>query len=206
MKRQFMFGTMLAAVMAVGVGAQQPGQAGSAGQAGQSSSDQSSKSVTVTGCLQSSPSSGAPATGDTTSRQSGSQAQYILTNASTASGTSGSSTGAAGTGTSGATAGSTRSSAGAAKTFRLQGGSSSDMQKYVNSKVEVTGTLASGSERGTTGSATGSATGTGTGSSSTGSATGSTSSSATAGMSGSQTLRVTSVRQVSESCSGGEGR
>lgn len=192
MKRQLMFGTMLAAVMAVGVGAQQPGQPGSAGQAGQSSSDQSSKSVTVTGCLQASPSSGA-APGDTTSRQSASQAQYVLTNASTASGTSGSSTGTAGTGTSGATAGSTRSSAGAEKTFRLQGGNSSDLQKYVNSKVEVTGTLASGTERGTTGGATGSA-------------TGSPSSSATAGMSGGQTLRVTSVRQVAESCSGGEAR
>ena len=199
MKRQFMFGTMLAAVMAVGVGAQQP----TAGQAGQSS-DQSSRPVTVTGCLQSAPSSGAPATGDTTSKpQSGSQAQYILTNATPATaGTS--ATGTAGTGATPG-AGSTKGSAGAAKTFRLQGGDSSDLQKYVNSKVEVTGTLASSSERGTSGAA-GSATGAGTGTG-TGSATGSTASGATSGMSGSmQALRVTSVRQVAESCSGGEAR
>jgi hypothetical protein len=252
MKRQFMFGTMLAAAFAVGVGAQS-GQTGSPGQAGQSGAanqDRSGRTVTVTGCLQSGDRAGSTSqspTGDTTSRQqagqTGSQSQYVLTNASMASGATGTGATGTGTGTSGtgattgagtgtgagstagsATAGSTQGSAGAMTSFRLQGGDSSDLQKYVNSRVEVTGTLQSATDRGSatgsgatgspTGSTAGSATGTGTGSTGsatgTGAATGSTASGATAGASASdrnvQTLRVTSVRQVAGSCAGGEGR
>jgi hypothetical protein len=106
--------------------------------------------------------------------------------------------------------------------YRLMGGGQS-LQQYVNSRVEVTGTLQSGSSgAGRPGSTEGAGTaGAGT-STRPGSTTGSTAGSSTAGgatsrpgetggmagHSGSQamqTLRVTSVKQVSGSCSG-EGR
>jgi hypothetical protein len=108
--------------------------------------------------------------------------------------------------------------------YRLSGGDNSELQRLVNSRVEVMGTL-QGDQRGGTGTsgtgagttsgtgATGTGTGsTGTGTGSTGSATGSASTGAgsSAGAAGGdrnmQTLRVSSVRQVSGSCSGGEGR
>jgi hypothetical protein len=100
------------------------------------------------------------------------------------------------------------SSASAGKKFLLTGGDQQDLRRYVNSEVEVRGTLAksssspygSGSAAGTS-SSTGSSTGTGSGS---GTSTGSGSSSgmgSSSSMSGDhQTLRITSVRQVSSSC------
>jgi hypothetical protein len=97
----------------------------------------------------------------------------------------------------------------------LMGGQQSDLQKYVNSRVEVRGTIdqtgsgsGSSSTAGTSPTGT-AATGTGatgtsaTGTGSTGSATGSTASGTGASASGPmQHLRVTSVRQLASSCSG----
>ena len=190
MKRQIFFGTMLSAALAVGVSAQQtpPSSASTPGQ-----SDRSAQTVTVTGCLQ----SGSDASGSTASSPAGAPAgqagatssssgQYILANATTGSGSSA-------TGTTGATppAGASSSSASTGKSYKLVGGDSEDLKKYVNSKVEVTGTLDSKSSSSGAGS-------TGT----TGSAGASSSS-----MAGSMpTLKVTSVRQVSGSCTGGENR
>jgi hypothetical protein len=228
MKRQFIFGTMLSAALAMGVSAQQPDQ--DRARSGQSQSD---RTVTVTGCLQpaSRPGSAGATTGDTTSRQGqagSSSAQYILTDASMSG--SASTGAAAGTGTTGTAAGAaTGAGTGAAtgagastpkssspdssKTYRLTGGQSDQLQQYVNSQVEVTGRLVSQDDRrgtsgtgsaagtGSTGAGTGAGTGTGAGA---GAGTGSSGSMAGGG--NMQTLQVTSVRQVSSSCTGGERR
>lgn len=198
MKRQIFFGTLLSTALAVGVGAQQtpPSSSSTPGQ-----SDRSGQTVTVTGCLQ----SGSGASGSTASSPTGAPAgqagatssssgQYILANATMGSGSSA-------TGTTGATpsAGAATPSAGASssastgKSYKLVGGDSEDLKKYVNSKVEVTGTLDSKSSSSGAGS-------TGT----TGSAGAGASSSSMAGSMPS--LKVTSVRQVSGSCTGGENR
>ena len=211
MKRSIMFGVLFSTALAVGASAQS-----TAGQtptsSGSSSSDQQ---VTVTGCLQSGDAAGATGTsgagstgagatgaGSTGAAGSGSsRSGFVLTNAKMGSGAGASSTGTAGSATGSA------SSAGMAGMTRikLEGGSQSDLQKYANSQVEVTGKL---DNKGTSGSGS-------TGSSSTGSATGSTGATGStaasgAGASGSAsgsrqdmpTLRVSNVRQVSPSCSG----
>jgi hypothetical protein len=93
------------------------------------------------------------------------------------------------------------------KTFSLVGGSPSQLQQYVDSKVEIRGTLDSNANRsgaGSTAGGTGStAGGTGSTAGGTGSTAGGTGSTMT-GMSHSanQQLRVTSVRQLASSCSG----
>ena len=220
MKRQIFFGTMLAAALGIGVGAQAP-QAGQAGQPATPAQERGGKEVTVTGCLQaaSSTATAQPPAGDTTARQpTGSQSsQFILTSASTTSGSTGSGAAGAGTGTAGTpkpSASATTGSAGVKSTYRLTGDETANLQQYVNSRVEVVGTVqendrtgsASGSAAGT--GATGSATGTGTGA-----ATGTGSTASSGSMAGgaradrnAPALQVTSVRQVSPSCSGGEAR
>ena len=209
MKRQIFFGTLLSTALAVGVGAQQtpPSSSSSPGQ-----SDRSGQTVTVTGCLQ----SGSGASGSTASSPTGAPAgqagasssssrggQFILANATMGSG-SGSATGTTG-GTPPAGAPSSSSSSASGKSYRLTGGDTEDLQKYVNSKVEVTGTLqdSSRSSSGSTGATGSPSTGAGAGTGTTGSAAGSSSSSMAGNM---PQLRVTSVRQVSGSCTGGENR
>jgi hypothetical protein len=105
---------------------------------------------------------------------------------------------------------------GMAMTYRLIGDKSSDLQTYANSQVEITGTLVGhdgmmsehkGTSAGTSTSA-GSTTATGSTSSSTGTASSPQSGS---GMQSGErdnapALRVTSVRQLSSTCSGGAGR
>jgi hypothetical protein len=190
MKRSMLFGTILSAALATGLSAQTPQTSG----AGTSDSQSSGQQVTITGCLKSgdasSSAAGSAATGATgTAGATGTKPDaagsgYILASAKPASSTS--STGA--TGTTGSTAG-TSGSAAAGATYKLQGGDQSDLSKYANSQVEVKGTLSSASSGSSTaGSATG--------------ATGSTSASRESGMSSNMpTLRVSSVRQISSSCS-----
>jgi hypothetical protein len=230
MKRQLIFGTMLAAALGVGVGAQSA-QSGQAGQPGSSTQERGAKAVTVTGCLQQASNTGSAqsAPSDTTARQqAGSQnAQFILTSATTSRGSTGSGASATGTGTSGAsttpgatttpgastTPGATASgSTSGQMTYRLMGGDSANLQQYVNSRVEVTGTLQGGdrgSRTGSTTESTGAAAGTGTGTGAPAGA-GATGSGSTAGSArsdrGGPMLHVTSVRQVSGSCTGGEAR
>ena len=206
MKRNIMFGVLFSTALAVGAGAQSTG--------GQTPSQSgSSDQVTVTGCLQSggaagaagtsgagstgAGSTGAGSTGAAGSSASGSRGGgFVLSNAKVGSGSA--SGGATSTGTAGSAAGSASSSAGMAGTtrFKLEG-SQSDLEKYANSQVEITGKLdkSMGSGSSTAGSpttgATGAAGATGSGASATGSASGSM-----------PTLRVSNVRQVSPTCSG----
>ena len=192
MKRSILFGTILSAALATGLSAQTPQTSG----AGSSDSQPSGQQVTITGCLKSGDASSSAAgsavtgatgtAGATDTKPGAAGGGYILANAKP--GSSASSTGTAGTAGSaaGATAG-TSGSASAGATYKLQGGDPSDLSKYANSQVEVRGTLSSASA-----SSTGSATG----------ATGSTSASRESGTSSNMpTLRISSVSQISSSCS-----
>ena len=196
MKRTYLFGTMMAfSLAAASVGAQQDRPT--------SASEQPSKNVVVTGCLKSGSSpTGSTATGTagttgtsgTTASGSGS---FILADAKVTPATAATSA----TGTTGSTAGTTGTSGTApsadadkdkdkAKSFALVGGTSSELQGYVNSKVEITGTIDP--------SASGSAPSV---SASTPSTTGATASMAGMSHAGDHAkLRVTSVRQVAASC------
>jgi hypothetical protein len=209
MKRQFFFGTMFSAALAVGAAAQTGSTPPS-----QSARQNDQQSVTVSGCLMSAADAaqagrtgtagtgsgtGTSATGSgTTGSQSGrtgasSSGQFVLMTSSTgtsaATGTGTGTTGSATSGTSGA-------ASQAHKGYRLAGGEQQDLRQYVNNRVEVTGTLQGGA------SAAGSATASGTGA---GSTSGSTSSSTRQGGMDHQNLpmlRVTSVRKIADSCSG----
>ena len=229
MKRTHLFGTMMACTLAaaVSVGAQDRPTT--------SQSDREGKSVVVTGCLKSGSSmaTGTTGTGSTagtagtsgSTASSASRGSFIITDAVVASGSAstsdptgtasptGSTAGTAGTGstagTSGTSPSATNPGTAMGKTFTLVGGQQSQLQGFVNSQVEIRGTLDQNADRSAAGSATGSTAGTPTTSTtpttgtpttgSTASGTGST----MAGMShGNQPqLRVTSVRQIAGSCS-----
>jgi hypothetical protein len=153
MKRNILFGSVLAAALSVGLGAQAPSGApqdptappssprpSPSAQAPSQKDDSSSKTITVTGCLQADSASatgtsgagapGAPAGGAASSSKSES---FILANASEGSGAAGAAGGAAGT------AGSASKSS--ASQYKLTGGNKGDLTKYVNSKVEIKGKL-----------------------------------------------------------------
>ena len=154
MKRNILFGSVLAAALSVGLGAQAPSGApqdptappscprpSPSAQAPSQKDDSSSKTITVTGCLQAdsasatgtsgagapgAPAGGAPAGGAASSSKSES---FILANASEGSGA----------GAAAGTAGSASKSS--ASQYKLMGGNKSDLTKYVNSKVEIKGKL-----------------------------------------------------------------
>jgi len=156
MKRNILFGSVLAAALSVGLAAQSPTGApqdptappstsprpSPSAQAPSAKDDSSSKSVTVTGCLQADTASAtgtsgtaAPAGGGAAAGGAASSSKsesFILANASTGSGASGA---AGAAGTAGAASGSSASQ------YKLTGGSKSDLTKYVNSKVEIKGKL-----------------------------------------------------------------
>lgn len=166
MKRQMFFATAFSAALAVGAAAQ-------TGTATPPQQDTKSQQVTITGCLERS-AAGTAGTSGTATGTAAAGAGFILSNASAGSGSSAS-------GTSG-TAG-TPSSPGSK--YKLMGGDQEDLTKYVNSKVEIRGTL----DRSSAGAAAGAAAGT-----------------AASGQSSDAnlpTLRVTSVKQVAASCAGG---
>jgi hypothetical protein len=157
MKRNILFGSVLAAALSVGLGAQAPTGApqdpaappssprpSPSAQAPSQKDDSSSKTITVTGCLQAdsasatgtsgagapgAPAGGAPAGGASSSKSE----SFILANASEGSGA-----GAAG-GAAAGTAGSASKSS--ASQYKLMGGNKGDLTKYVNSKVEIKGKL-----------------------------------------------------------------
>ena len=181
MKRQMLLGSVLAAAMAVGLAAQ--GQYPSQSSATQNSAQKSnSNTVTLTGCLEpSSQSSSATGTTGTTPSSSSSTAQFMLTNVSSGASSSASS----------ATSASSTGTTGTESNVMLEG---KNLQKHEGHKVEVKGHWADNS-----GSMSGSSTSGTTGSSATGSsASGSSSMSASNG----KTLRVSSIKDVSSSCSG----
>lgn len=191
MRREFLFATVLAAALSMGVSAQsgtgQPGQAGQGGTMAQGTPGGTEKqakdqNVTVTGCI-----------------QSGSQASPGTAGAA---GTSGSSTAGSATSSSdtmgkpGSASSASRSSADQFVLTNVTGapaalsgidrvtlsGKDSDLKKHVGHKVQITGKWESNS---------------GSGSSS-----GYGSSSSPAGTSGSSgTLKVSSVKMLAESCS-----
>ena len=172
MKRQMFFATAFAAALAVGAAAQTGTGTATSPQTGQDK-----QPVTITGCLQ----QASAATGTTgTTGTASSEPKFILTDA--VKGSSSASGAAAGTGTAGT------SSASMDNKFKLIGGDEDDLKKYVNTKVEIRGTLEKSSMP-----SSGAATGTGTG------AAGSRPQSGDQNLPG---LRVTSVRQVAQSCSG----
>ena len=121
MKRQMFLATALSAAFAVSVAAQNPPTT-----AQTPPSQEKAQQVTLTGCLTQ---SSASATGTTGTAGTSATPQFILTNATTGSGSPSSATG-----TSGA------ASATAGKSFKLMG-SSSDLKDHVNAKVEVKGTI-----------------------------------------------------------------
>jgi hypothetical protein len=217
MKSSITFGVLFSTALAVGASAQSAG-----GQTPSPSGSSEQSQVTVMGCLQSGDAAGAAggtgasgasstgASGSTGSRSGG----FVLTNAKMGSGPTSGSSGTSSSGTAGGATGSSASSgmAGGMTQFKLEG-SQSDLQKYVNSQVEVTGKLDKRSPSGSssTGSATTGATGqagaTGSGAAATGSVSGAGSGAgATGSAPGSRqdipTLHVSRVRQVSPTCSG----
>ena len=152
MKRNILFGSVLAAALSVGLGAQAPTGApqdpaappssprpAPSAQAPSAKDDSSSKTVTVTGCLQAdsaaatgtsvtaAPAGGGAAGGGAAS--SSKSESFILANASEGSGA----------GAAAGTAGSASKSS--ASQYKLMGGNKSDLTKYVNSKVEIKGKL-----------------------------------------------------------------
>jgi hypothetical protein len=214
MKRQLMFGTMLSAALAVGVGAQQPPASGAGSPASpQTPSERpapSAQSMTVTGCLQAGSDAaggGAAAGGAATTGApaAGGQARggFILTNVTPAGSRAGGSTtpGATAPGSAtGTTGGATGTSGSAARsTYRLTGGDSQNLQQYVGQKVEVTGSIAGGSGGGASSAPSSTAPGA-AGSTAAGSTAGSATSGSSSGQGG-QAFRVASVRPTGERCS-----
>jgi hypothetical protein len=135
MKRQLIFGTILSAVMATGVAAQQPPASGDpAARTGQSSD--SAQTITVTGCLAAAPAGASTAPG--AASPSAGSGGFVLNNATTGTMAKGSSP----TGAPGASPGATGTSGAAGTSYKLVGGDSEDLQKNVGKKVEVTGSVA----------------------------------------------------------------
>ena len=221
MKRTHLFGTMMACTLAaaVSVGAQERPTT--------SQSDREGKTVVVTGCLKSGSSmaSGTAGTAGTTGTAgtAGSTAStagggsFIITDAVVGDATS-STAGAAGTGATagtagtGATAGTSGTSASTTpgspmgKTYALVGGQSSELKGYLDSKVEIRGTLDANAARSAGSGAAGAGTSPTTASPTTSTPPSSTGAGAGtgAGMSHAagdhQQLRVTSVRQIAGTC------
>lgn len=206
MKRTFLFGTVMACAIAAAatVGAQQEPSS-------QTSSDKNDKTVVVTGCL-TGPAASATGTAGTTGTTgttgstvgtSGSMPSgFILTNgflsSTSASSTAGTTASTAATTPPTTTDPSTPVTRG--KSFALVGGQPSELQQYLNSKVEIRGTLDPKTDAP---DATGTAASTG----STAAGAGSTS---MAGMQHAnekpQQLTVSAVRQIAPSCDGGGQR
>jgi collagen type I alpha len=173
MKRQIIMGTMLSAVLATGVAAQQPPASGDPGARPAQSSD-SAQTITVTGCLAAASASPSTAPG-AGSPSAGASGGFELKNATTGTMAKGSSP----AGAPGAAPGATGTSGAAGTTYKLVGGDSEDLQKNVGKKVEVTGSVAA---RGSS-SAPGSAAGAASGSSASG-----------------QSFQVKSIRATGDSC------
>lgn len=172
MKRHVFLATLFAAAFAVSVTAQTGSQADQ-----QSSKKQ--QQVTVSGCLANADvDKGATGTAGTTGQATGAsrnEAQFMLTNARI---TDRGATGTSGSGATGAATG-----AAANDKFLLIGGNQQELKKYLNSEVEIRGTLQPRSDADRS-AATGSATG----------------QAARSEMANVQRLRVTSVKQTAKTC------
>ena len=189
MNRNLVLGTVFSAAFAVGVSAQATG----AQEPQQQSSQKQNQQVTVTGCLQDADMAGGGTAGTTgtgtagtTGQTRSSSAEFMLTNAKITSGGSGTA-GTTGTGTTGTTG-----AMSSMNKFKLTGGNQQELKEYVNSQVEIRGTLQRDADR-----SSGAATGTGTG-------TGSMAQTQKKEDDNVQTIRVTSVKQVAKTCTGAD--
>jgi hypothetical protein len=184
MKRQLFFGTLLATALSVGLSAQTPQSPTSTPSTPQTPTSTAEKpsrakqDVTLTGCLQSG--SGASTTATTGTAASGSQKSGSAMSGGQfilANAKMSGSSGSTATGTAGSP--SSAATASAADSYKLVG-HENDLRKYANSQVEVKGTIESKASSGATPSASASS------------------------ASSEPTLRVSSVKQVSPSCSEGK--
>lgn len=182
--KNLLYGTALAAAIAVGAAAQTPSPTQPPTSTTPTAQEPSSpmrqpssdRNQTFTGCLKSADSS-STATGTTGTAGATSKADnFILADAMAGASKTGSTAGTAGTAGAGAAASASGSS------YRLTGGSKDDLRKYVNSKVEITGRLDNAG--GMSGAEPGAAAGAGQ----------------PANMRGPQ-LHVESVKQIAASCS-----
>ena len=221
MKRTHLFGTVMACALAtaVSVGAQDrpstaasdqgktvvvtgclksdpavPSPTGTAGTAGTTSSPSTAarSSFIVTDAIVSS-ASGSTAGATATTSPTGTSPTGTSPTGTTPTGTTPTGTTPSATAGAAGTAGASPSAD--SKTFSLVGGTPSELQTYLNAKVEIRGTLDANAPR--SGASGTPATGT--------AATGATPPSGTGAMSGmshNQQLRVTSVKQLASSCSG----
>ena len=179
MKRQFLFGTVLAAAMAVGVGAQTPDPASPqtppqtptaqspTSQTPPASSSMGSKAgqtVTLTGCVERGTAGGATAGTTGATSPSAGASQFVLKNVAPGGGSSSSTAGTSGTTISPSWQNGLALSAG-----------SEDLDKHVNHKVEIKGKVEAASA----------------------SATGAASSSDM------PTLKISSIKDLADTCSGG---
>ena len=185
----------------------QPGRSGGSTDTRPAQSSQTG-AVTLTGCLQradgsSTGAGSSSASGASASGASASGASFILTDASMGSGSGSSASGGAGaagtTGSSAAGAAGTSGSSAAGRsgsTYMLDG-SASELSSHVNKRVQVTGTMASGSSSGAGSSGAGTS-----GAGTPGACAGSSGAGASAsGASSRQNFKVTSVKEVGGDCS-----
>lgn len=213
MKRQFLFGSVFATAMAVGLGAQGTGTTGQA--TGQTTDRSQGQTMTITGCLKKadelSRTGAAAATGAQTGTQTGATAQrstmdrdeFVLLRPAgmTAFNVR---TGATQTGQTaqtqtqtqtGQTAGTTGTTGAAAMGYRLVGGD--NLEQHADKQVEVRGTLEDRDRTSATAQAGRTTAQTGQTGQRTGSEMGQPK------VDDLPELRVTSVRQVADSCSAG---
>ena len=180
----------------------QPGRSGGSTDTRPAQSSESG-TVTLTGCLQraggsSTGAGSSSASGASASGASASGASFILTDASMGSGSGSSASGSTGAGAAGTTGSSAASVAGTSgssaagrsgSTYMLDG-SASELSSHVNKRVQVTGTIASGSSSGAGSSGAGTS----------GAGTPGAGASASGASSSGQHFRVSSVREVSGDC------
>jgi hypothetical protein len=174
MRRRILISAMVSAALATGVNAQTTQAPGT-----KSKEPASGSEVRMTGCLRSVDGSRDPKSSGTTTAAATPRSLYTLTDATTTSET-------------------TPSDRKAAASYQLLAGNQDDFGKYVNSKVEVLGTLSTSSNSGPAVPSTGAT----SGSTGTAGATGSgaTATRETGTTSTLPTLRVRSVRQLASSC------
>jgi hypothetical protein len=175
MKREFVFGGLMAIALGVGAAAQ------STAPQAYPSQDKDKDTVTITGCLMPSSGGAVGTSGTTATTATPPAGGFMLINASKDKGAAATTT----AGTSGTTAGTTAGAADAGKSYTLIGGDQADLQKWVNSRVEIKGTVdttAAPSTAGTT--------------------AGTTATSETPDKNPPQRLRVTSAKQIASTCSG----
>ena len=172
MSRQFMYGTVMAVAMTVGLGAQSPTPQSYPQDKPQSTMEAKGKALTLEGCLQSGDQASPTGTTGTTTPSAKSM-QFVLKDATEGK--------AGATGTAGATG-----AASIPSTVDLKAGASTtaNWSKYLNHKVEVKGTLEhsmGGAESKPTGNPPSATSPSG---------------------SMNETFRVTSIKELADTCSG----